>query len=281
MPYANVGSERLYYEVEGEGPPLVLIRGLTRSLRFWDRLLPFLRGHFRILTYDHRGIGRSPIRSMRFSVKDLADDLAGVIDASGFERAHVFGLSLGGMVALRLALDHPGRVDKLVLGSTSAGVFHKNAPRLDSLAVLAVTARLPLERQVALQAPRLMSPAFCAAHPEVADSWVPHLREDPIHPRVAFQQALAAALHDVTGRLSELQAEVLLLSGDADRLIPHRHTLRLKRALPDAELQLLPGVGHDIAAEAPEAVAAHIKRFVLGVVDEGSATEAGVARAVG
>lgn len=268
MPYADVGSERLYYEVEGEGPPLVLIRGLTRSMRFWDQLLPSLRGHFRILTYDHRGIGRSPIRVKRFWVKDLADDLAGVIAASGLERAHVFGQSLGGMVALRLALDHPHRVDKLMLGCTSAGVFHKNAPRLDSLAVLAATARLPLERQVALQAPRLMSARFCEEHPEVAASWIPHLRAEPIDPRVAFQQALAAAVHDVTGRLSELKGEVLLITGDSDRLIPHRHTLRIARAVPHAQLQILPGVGHDLAAEAPEALAAHIKRFSLGVAED-------------
>lgn len=263
MPFANVGAERLYYEVNGEGPPLVLIRGLTRSLRFWDRLLPHLEGRFRLLTYDHRGIGRSPITGRRFSVKDLADDLAGVIAASGLERAHVFGLSLGGMVALRLALDHPERVERLVLGATSAGVFHKTMPRLDSLAVLAATASLPKPLQVKLQAPRLMSPAFCAANPDVCASWVPHLEREPINGRVALQQALAASFHDVTSRLAEVQHDVLVVTGDADRLIPHRHSLRLAERISNARLVVLPGVGHDIAAEAPADVAAHLRDFLL------------------
>ncbi len=263
MPFAEVGRERLYYELSGDGPPLVLIRGLSRSLRFWDRLLPHLEGRFRLLTYDHRGIGRSPIVGKRFSIADLANDLAGVISESGVGRAHVFGMSLGGMVAMQLALDHPQHVDKLVLGATTAGTFQRAMPRVDTLAFLGVTAVLPKPLQCRLQAPRLMSPRFSKANPGVAAGWVPHLEREPIDGKVVVQQALAGARHDVTRRLHEIQSDVLVITGDADRLIPDRHSRRLARGIAGSRLVVLPGVGHDLAAEAPADLASELCGFLL------------------
>ena len=275
MPTAHIGTERLYYELSGEGPALVLIRGLTRSMRYWGPLLEHLQGDFRILMYDHRGIGRSPIAHRGFLMADLARDLAGLMAHVGMERANIFGLSLGGMVAQHLALDHPERVEKLILGSTYAGGKGSVFPSVRVLAALAVAARLPPRLGVKLMGPRLMSPAFSRAHPGVIQSWAEVMEGEPTDPQVAFRQALSGALHDVSARLGDITAPTLVLTGDADRLIDARNSEAIARAIPGAKLQVLPGAGHEITAECAPQVAAAIKGFLLA--DPGADAQASAA----
>jgi pimeloyl-ACP methyl ester carboxylesterase len=263
MPHVDVNGERLYYETTGQGPPLALIRGLSRSLRFWGPFVDELKAHFTLVLYDHRGIGRSPIAARDFRIKDLASDLASLLLAIGVERAHVLGLSLGGMVAQRLALDHPHRVDKLVLASTTAGGVQSRFPRVDTLAFLALTNRLPVATDAKMQAPRIVSPRAARARPEIASSWIPHLEAEPLDGNVVFHQALAGALHHVYHRLSTLAHETLVITGTADRLIPAINSRRMATRIPRARLVELPGLGHDIVAEEPALVADHVRRFLL------------------
>ncbi len=205
MPYADVNSERLYYEVNGEGPPLVLIRGLSRSMRYWGAAQKKLEKDFTVLAFDHRGMGRSPLNGRGFLLPDMARDLADLIGHVGWEDAHVFGLSLGGMVAQHLALNHPHRVRKLALASTWAGGKSATFPSLKTLAILAVGGALPPKVGVRVQAPRLMSPSFAKQNPAVADEWVPFLKDEPPAKYVVFRQALSGALHDTTSRLPSLK----------------------------------------------------------------------------
>jgi pimeloyl-ACP methyl ester carboxylesterase len=121
MPYAHRGHERLYFETRGDGEPLVLIRGLSRSLRFWtEDFLGPLAARYRLVLFDHRGIGRSYVEDDGFTISDMADDLATVMDAADAARARVFGISLGGLVAQELAIGHPERIERLALGATFA-----------------------------------------------------------------------------------------------------------------------------------------------------------------
>ncbi len=263
MPYIDAGSERLYFERTGEGPPVVLIRGLSRSMRFWEPFLPHLSDHFTLITYDHRGIGRSGLHDGRFSIDDLADDLARLMDAIDLPKAHVFGLSLGGMVAQKLAIRHPDKVSRLALGSTTAGGLKSRFPRVDTLLKLAAySALLPVDASARAQGPLLMSPTHHQGNPHVAQSWAPHLHQEPPDPKVVFRQALAGALHDAKpDEIAGIDHPTLVITGDADRLINADNSRRLARWIQNSELVELPGKGHDIVAEAPELVGLHLRRF--------------------
>ena len=117
MPHCVAARARIHYEVDGEGEPLVLIAGTAFDLSFWDDLLPELRG-FRVLRLDNRGAGLSDAPDEAFSIEQMADDVAAVMDAAGMPSAHVYGISMGGLIAQELAIRYPERVLSLVLGAT-------------------------------------------------------------------------------------------------------------------------------------------------------------------
>ena len=123
MPHCVAARARIHYEVDGEGEPLVLIAGTAFDLSFWDDLLPELRG-FRVLRLDNRGAGLSDAPDEAFSIEQMADDVAAVMDAAGMPSAHVYGMSMGGLIAQDLAIRYPERVLSLVLG---AGVHQQVA----------------------------------------------------------------------------------------------------------------------------------------------------------
>ena len=120
MPAIQLRNTILYWESVGEGPPLILIAGLGASLTSWGSLGRLLGRRFRTILYDQRGIGRSSAYGGDYSLSLLAGDLRELADALEFPRFHIVGASLGGMVAMRFAIDHPDRVGRLVLVSTRA-----------------------------------------------------------------------------------------------------------------------------------------------------------------
>src|SRR5690349_17571265 len=118
MPYANNGRVRIYWEEEGSGEPLLMIMGLSFSHVMWGSLRETLASRFRIILLDNRCVGGSDSPIAPFSVGDMACDAITVLDAAGVPRAHVFGMSMGGMIAQQVAIQSPDRVQKLVLGCT-------------------------------------------------------------------------------------------------------------------------------------------------------------------
>jgi pimeloyl-ACP methyl ester carboxylesterase len=264
--FAHNGSVRLaHYERGGpERPPLLLIRGLGRTAEHWSpAFLSALDPHFRVLLMDNRGVGRSSVPRPPYRTRDMADDAAAVLDAFGVDRAHVFGISLGGMIAQELALRHPSRVERLVLGCTRAG--GKLSPRMSVRAALGLVwpMRLPVEAAVRETARVVLSERFFREHPEVVDDWVRLVREYPLQKRGVIGQLLAGARHDTSSRLGKLSIPTLVLSGDADLLIDIENSRRLARALPDAGLAILAGAGHDFPTEEPQATAQAVTEFLF------------------
>jgi len=120
MPFAHRPDARIWWDQSGAGDPILLIMGHAYGAGMWHRTTPELAASYRVIRFDNRGVGRSSDPPGLYPVPLLADDALAVLDAAGAASAHVYGVSLGGAIALQLALDHPGRVRSLILGCTAA-----------------------------------------------------------------------------------------------------------------------------------------------------------------
>jgi pimeloyl-ACP methyl ester carboxylesterase len=269
MPYVTTGKPRIYYELRGleRGPTLVLLRGMGRGVVHWEGVIDGLENSFRLLLLDNRGVGRSEPSPGSYSTAHMAHDVVRVLDHLGIERSHVFGMSLGGMVAQRLALDHRSRVDRLVLGCTSAGVGRAigGKPARANLRAFWSLARARIggsERAVRAEARLLLSDAFRREHPEVVDRWIEAARRAPMSPAALAQQLLAAARHRALDELEYITAPTLVISSDSDPLVPPENSRLLARRIAGAELSWIPGAGHDFATERPAHTARLLERFL-------------------
>lgn len=261
--YTHNGRVRLYYEVGGaaDGPPLLLLRGLTRTVRHWGPLLAELGASFRTIAMDNRGAGRSDAPFGVYSTKTMADDAAAVLSAAGVARAHVFGISLGGAIAQELCLRHPHRVSRLILGCTRASGKEGEKPPLSTVLTLLSGLWLPESRALERTTPLVLSPEHLAAHPELLGEWQHLARVEPTRRRALVGQLAAVMRHDTRARLGSITAPTLILSGDADRLIDVSCSHHLARRIAGAHLRILPGAGHDLPAERPAELAALIREF--------------------
>jgi 3-oxoadipate enol-lactonase len=257
VPIARGPGVATHWELSGpEGAPVhLLIRGLSRSSRYWLGLRPALEASRRVLVLDNRGVGRTEIARPFFSIAEMADDVARVMDAAGVERAHVFGLSLGGMIAMRFAIRHPGRLRSLVLGATTAGGRRRTPIAMGTLLAFLRTARMGTEEAMRFTAPLTLAPGYAAAHPELVDAWVDIARSEPRRRLALVGQLLAAARHDAAGELAAVRAPTLVVTGDADTLMPPANSRAIADGIPGAALTILPGRGHDFPTEAPEETA--------------------------
>lgn len=264
MPFARSGTCRVFYELRGhpDHPALVLVRGLARSGRYWGAFVDALATRFRVVALDNRGVGHSDAPPPPYSVETMADDVAAVLDDAAIGSASVFGMSLGGMIAQRLALRHPDRVDALILGCTTCGGRRARRFPLSGVAALLRAAAAGPERGIALVAPFLLSERTIRDRPEVLAEWAELARREPVTPRGFAGQVAAAARHSTWAELPRIAAPALVITGDADRLIHPHNSYILAGRIPDARLELVPGAGHDLTTDAPEVVVDAVERFL-------------------
>ncbi len=263
MPYLTHGSVVLRYRVSGAGPPLLLIRGFLRSQDYWLELEPLLARSFRTVVFDHRGVGGSDAPPPPYSSLQMADDAVAVLDALEIRRSHVFGLSLGGMVAQMVAIHHPSRVERLALGGSTASLrAGRDLPPRALLQLLGASV-LPSRWSHRLSSSLVLSPAGRAAARDVPGQWRALAQRWPVPRRGLLGQLAAAAFHDARRDLTRIAAPCLVLHGSADRLIPLAQGERLAAGIPGARMQVIEGAGHDFPAEQPERIAATLREFFL------------------
>lgn len=220
----------MYYEITGEGEPLVLINGLGLAVSETGRLVEALARHYRVLAFDNRGAGRTDKPDEPYSIPQMAEDTAGLMRALEFEHAHVVGISLGGRIAIDLALAHPEVVRSLVLASTCARVISRRRVRL-----LGFISRLPL------------------------------LRGSNPQPRFAFKHQLHASDgYDRTARLAELRLPTLVIYGRRDHIVAHQLAAELAAGVAGARFVTVNG-GHIFPLVHPAAFADHIVAFTGGI----------------
>jgi 3-oxoadipate enol-lactonase len=259
---ARNGDVRLAYEVRGEGEPVLFIHGLGYDRVGWGPLPGLLARDFQVLTFDNRGVGESDVPEGPYSVAEMAADAVAVLDAAGIDRAHIFGVSLGGFIAQEFALAYPGRVRKLVLASTAPG-----GPRMHPMpaAGLEAFSRFPtMEREAGL---RLMVENSLGEHgvskrPELVEEIFAYRLERA--PTLAGWQAQAAAgaLFDAYDRAPEIKAATLVLQGGADTVIDPRNAELLVELIPDARLETIPDRGHLMVWEEGAMLASIVKEFL-------------------
>lgn len=244
MPVVQVNGISMYYEIHGEGSPLVLIMGLRRNLEWWYCQIPELAKQFRVIAFDNRGAGRSDKPDMEYSIRLFAEDTACLMDALGLPDAHVLGVSMGGYIAQELAIHHPGKVKSLILGCTSCG--GKRAVLMSGERVKKFTANEGLTPAEILRKDMdiYFSDAFVARHPDKIQDFI-DISLRYYQPADAFLRQFAACQrHDTGNRLSGIRAPVLLATGDDDPLVPFQNSLILKKLLPDSALAFFPHCRH-------------------------------------
>ena len=260
MPTIDRGTHSISYEISGpEGaPPILLIMGLAFSSRAWHTLPERLGRDFRVITFDNAGTGRSTApRSIH--VKQMADDAAAVLDGIGIETAAVFGISMGGMIALELALRHQHRLRSLVLGCTYGGYLSSRKPSLRTFSTLTIAALFPGRIAPATLAGFLTTDAHYQSDRDGFHAWL--AKTDAAGPMIAMRQLRAIAAHSTHDRLSQIAVPTLILSGDSDRLVPVENSRRLAREIRGARLIEFAGVGHCFPVERPDEVARALSDF--------------------
>jgi pimeloyl-ACP methyl ester carboxylesterase len=271
VPKVRVNDIQLYYEVHGQGEPLVLIMGLGGSTRGWDMQIPTFSREFQVVAFDNRGSGRSDKPATRYTIRMFADDTAGLMDALGIASAHVYGQSMGGFIAQELALSYPQRVRTLVLGSTSCGGRQAVAASPEHLTIMASLGTLRPEEAAEKNLPLLYSAQFIAR--KRGELVARFLVEAELRPPLdAFaRQAQAIMGHNAYDRLPQLRCPTLVISGSEDKIIPAENSSILARRIPGAELVVLPKAGHgypvECADESNAIVLDFLRRHRSGPID--------------
>ncbi|HEY3247126.1 MAG TPA: alpha/beta fold hydrolase [bacterium] len=243
MPYASTNGIQLYYETRGRGTPLVLVSGLGADAHFWYRQVPALSEAHEVITFDNRGACRSAKPDEPYSIRMLAEDVAGLLDALEIPAVRLVGASLGGFVVQEFALTHPERTAQVVLCCTSFGGPHSEPIPAETTQVLLDRTGDPgrdLRVFLAVQ----FATDFPQTHPAEIDDYVAWRVAHP-QPLFAYQrQLMAAAAHDTEERIGDLHAPVLILHGERDRVVPVENARLLAARIPGARLHIFPDAGH-------------------------------------
>ena len=244
MPKINVNGCDIYYEVHGQGDPLMMIMGLRRNMEWWYHQLPVLSKRFKVIAFDNRGAGRSDKPEMDYSIRLFADDTAALMDELGIDHAHVLGISMGGYIAQELAINYPEKVADLILGCTSCGGEKVVLMKADRLEKFTANDGLTPEEILQKDMDIYFSDGFIENNPKAVEQFseISMRYYQPVH---AFQRQFAACLdHDTVSRLHRISQPILIMAGDDDPLVPPENSHTLKGLLPEAKLSVFPKGRH-------------------------------------
>jgi 3-oxoadipate enol-lactonase len=253
MSEVRVNGINIYYRVRGKGEPLILIMGLGGECGDWFLQARVLKKYYRIITFDNRGVGKSDKPLEPYTVKTMADDTVGLMDYLGIDKAHILGVSLGGMIAQEVAINYPERVRKLILVSTNAGRGEKGEHSRELLRAMGLKEdfsdadirNVDMGRVMSSLnshafsggAIKLMAVPFC---------WVRAKLFDIGGLKGQFE---AAMTHSTLDRLHLIKAPTLVIAGTEDEIVPPRSADVLASRIPGARLVKVEGGSHTLVAE--------------------------------
>jgi 3-oxoadipate enol-lactonase len=251
VPFAENQGAKIYWDEQGQGAPVLLIMGLGWTSAMWHRTRPILAARYHTVVLDNRGVGRSDVPPGPYPIALMASDAAAVLDAAGIQRTHVFGVSMGGMIAQEFALQYPERIHSLILGCAATGGPH--AVQADSEVIQALFPR------------GLSADEFAESiNPFIYDSSTPRERieEDMVLRRKWYPtesgymgQLQGILAWEAYTRLPQIATPTLVVHGETDRLIPPANGGLIANRIPRAKLAMIPNAGHVFSTDQP--VAAH------------------------
>ena len=231
MPFVENQGAKIYWDEEGSGEPLLLIMGLSYPSYMWHRTRPLLAQTYRTIALDNRGVGQSDAPPGVYSIALMASDAAAVLDAADVQSAHVFGVSMGGMIAQEFALQYPERVRSLILGCTAAGGPHAVQAEPEVLEILMRQGMTPEEAKEAII-------------PFIYDSGTPRERiDEDMAIRMKWYPTAQGYLGQLQGiigweaysRIAQITAPTMVIHGETDMLIPPANGRLISERIPDAK----------------------------------------------
>lgn len=253
MPYTQINGISLHYDIEGQGQPLLFISGLGQPAAAWDpELIREMAKAYKVITYDNRGTGLSDKPDEPYSIALFASDADRLLEALQIPQAHIFGVSMGGMIAQELGIHHPHRVASLTLGCTTPGGKNAVAAPPESMKILAGRTGMTPEEAGREGWKLSFSGEFIQQYRAELEA---HLQRTLAHPtpRFAYERHFQATMTlRVFKQLKEIKAPTLVITGRDDALIPAANSEILAREIPGAELTILDDAGHGFFISARE-----------------------------
>jgi pimeloyl-ACP methyl ester carboxylesterase len=272
MPYAEANGQRLYYEIHGDGAPLLCVMGLGADLTGWSLLLPTWSKHYRIVTFDNRDVGRSSYASGAYEIGDMARDTVALADALELGDFHLLGMSMGGAIVQEVALALPRRAKTLTLCVSYGGVgsWGRERARLQVQASLKKSDEELLDELLLLTFSEMTyeQPGRIEMMRNLILSYAYRQRRDGF-----IRQLQASALHETRDRLPGLNMPVCVIGAEQDLLVPAWKSRELAALIPGARLQIVAGAAHAINVERPEELATLVLEF-LQAADAGGLASA-------
>lgn len=258
MAFLENQGARIYWDEHGKGEPVLLIMGLGYPSYLWHRTRPALKERYRTIALDNRGSGQSDAPPGPYSIALMASDAAAALDAAGVESAHVFGLSMGGMIAQEFALQYPARVRSLILGCTAPG--GPNAVRAEKNVTEILMARnMSPEDAARAMRPYIYDPATPLDRIEedlaIRRQWFPR-------PEAYMAQLQGIFAWEAYARLDRIAVPTLVIHGQSDQLVPAGNGELIAARISGAKLVMLPRASHIFTTDQPEASQRAIMDFL-------------------
>jgi pimeloyl-ACP methyl ester carboxylesterase len=258
MPFVENLGARIHWDEEGSGAPLLLIMGLGWASYAWYRSRPVLSGKYRTIALDNRGVGKSDAPAGPYSIAQMAADAAAVLNAARVNAAHIFGVSMGGMIAQEFALQYPNKVRSLILGCTAAGGPQAMRAEQEALQVLMTRGQDPDAFAKAIS--RFIYDAGTLPERIEEDTAVRRKWYPPADAYFARLQAIMA--WEAYSRLAQISAPTLVIHGENDRLVPPENGKLIATRIPGAKLVVIPRASHIFTTDQPDAAHGAMLEFL-------------------
>lgn len=243
----------------GGGEPVLLAHAIGCDHRMWDDLASVLAGNFRVVGIDVRGHGKSPVPRRPYSLEGLADDALAVLDGLGIAKAHWVGLSLGGMIGQAFALEHGGRLGRLVLANTTSSYGSEGRAMWEARAKTVADGGVAAIKELAMA--RYFSDEFRKRHPGVVAKVGKRFLETPAEGYMGCCDAIKEL--DYTADLPRIHARTLVIAGGKDAGTPPAMSEAIANRIPGARLAVIPGAAHLSAVESPAEFNALVRDFLV------------------
>jgi pimeloyl-ACP methyl ester carboxylesterase len=263
MPFADIDDIKICYYVFGEGEPLILISGLGMDNTSWIYQVPTLKDFFKVIIFDNRGIGRSTGTIGPYTIEMMAEDTVKLMRYLSINRAHILGSSMGGMIAQEIAISYPGRVNKLILSSTSPKprklLLKKLSEGLKDLLnedienIIEIDSRrVVFEKVFNFILRQVFSDRFLEENKKLIEETLKKYLSEGTYVETFLKQVRAIRHHNTLERLKYIKAETLIIAGEKDKLVSPENSKILAKKIPNARLVMIKDAEHALHFEMPE-----------------------------